>query len=176
MKKYFRKFLATSSIRASEIEYNLKHFQRNKNIEGELLHIIISPKIETITPHLKDYKKFLSFRKNEIYPKIRELGIIAGSIFLHLWSVHCKICEKPEPDCKCRNQKYFWSKNPHFHVIGFGNLDKNFHNKYLNFIIIDAKERKNIFATAYYILSHVAIWKENSRKKPKAYEYFGLRK
>ncbi len=101
-------FITSCSARARKVNERLKEFRRisyANGIEvGRMLHfsIIFYMKKDTILT----FKKFVEFKRKILYPMLRNIGIFAGVVFLHVWSNICTVC----------GEKEYFSK-------GFFNLD-----------------------------------------------------
>jgi len=168
-------FLKTSFTRAEDISYNLLHYKNKKNIAlGDIKHIILSPNYEICKEIIAEYKEYTKVKKTA-YRLLRESGIFSGVLFFHLWSISCKRCDLPEYKCVCNNPQYYWRVHPHFHILGYGYLQKTLEirKKYHDWIIINVGSRQSIINSAYYFLSHVSVWRKNGGWLSKAYSYFG---
>jgi len=82
------------------------------------------------------------------YKILKDIGCIGGTIIFHSFRYHKDVKQ--------------WYYSPHFHVIGFGWIEKTTENYYKNGWIVKNKGcRQSTFATVYYQLSHAGIKKNN---------------
>lgn len=168
-------FLSTSFTRAEDISYNLLHYKNSKKRDLENInHIILSPNYNISKKIIANYESYKKVKKT-IYKLIKDSGIFSGVLFFHLWSISCKKCGLQELKCNCADAQYFWRVHPHFHIIGYGYLVETLKIReyYQDWVIINVGRRESIINTAYYLLSHVSIWRKKSGRMTKAYHYFG---
>ena len=130
----YKKWMARESNKATRrIEKYEK--QSGKNAK----HIIIS------VPSWLYHKPKKELAK-ESYKILKDIGCIGGTIIFHPF----------------RKKDRTWFYSPHFHVIGFGWIEKTTENYYKNGWVVKNKGfRDSTFATIYYQLSHAGIKKHN---------------
>lgn len=171
-------FIHASSHRARIINHKLLEFKEKAEKErinvGRIAHVILSPKLNQILPHLYTYEDFLGYRK-ELEVMLEDYGLFAGVIMFDLWSLRCENCVQKERNCTCNNKNIKRMINPHFHFVGFGYLrnSEELRLKYDNWVIINAGRRDDGYHTIMYVLSHVALWRKDNGKLKPAYIYFG---
>ena len=173
-------FTYACSDRARKINRHLQKFKEQAKKHGlrvgNVIHIILTPEKSLALKNFQDYKKYLTFRRKEVYAKLKKSGILGGYVFTQAWSLKCTICGKSEKECKCQNKDSIeWDINIHFHVLRYGYLlnTKKFRERYKDWIVINAGRREDAYTTAFYILSHGAIWRKEDGKLTRAYESFG---
>jgi len=102
-------------------------------------HIIVSP------PHWLHYKSKKMLAK-ESYRILKEIGCIGGTSIFHPFRYNKELKS--------------WYYSPHFHVIGFGWIERVTENYNKNGWFVKNKGfRDSTFATFYYQLSHAGIKK-----------------
>ncbi|MFX1370551.1 MAG: hypothetical protein ACFFCE_01725 [Promethearchaeota archaeon] len=172
-------FITACSVKARKLNDRLKEFRRicyaNGIGIGKIMHFSIIFHIRRDT--FETYQKYLKFKKKIVYPMLKDMGVLGGIIFLHLWSSVCKQCNEKVYFCKCTEKDRTIEKmlNVHIHVIGFGYLMNNseFREKYPNTTYRNhLPRRNNVYYTIFYILSKIALWKDSSGVK-NSYNLFG---
>lgn len=188
-------FLATAFKRSDWIDYKIHAFkvqalrQAKINI-GNIIHAILLPNKRVSSLYLLNYEGFLKLRR-KIEKLLMEAGMYAGYTFFHKDSLKCvecgygysqcecvcEQCKESFKDCTCNELHYEWRYNPHFHAIGYGYIEdyQRFRENHPKFLIITRERRKRALYTAYYILSHISLWRDSplGRLKP-AYKEFGM--
>ncbi|MFX0069530.1 MAG: hypothetical protein ACFFAO_00350 [Candidatus Hermodarchaeota archaeon] len=173
-------FTYGASERAREIDRVMRDYQRQAKSHGlkigNIMHVILVPKKDLTTEIFRDYRQFLKFRRKEIYNKLKECGIFGGYVVTHAWSLRCKNCGEKEQNCKCEGTRLDWEINVHFHILGFGYLlnTSKFKKKYRDWVVINAGRRKTAYNTAFYLLTHCAMWRNHKGRLMSAYEPFGV--
>ena len=171
-------FVTGCSIKARKINQRILEFRKlsyqNKIPIGKIIHcsLILNAKKE----YFESYKTYNHFKRETIYPMLKEMGIIGGVLFLHIWSNLCIKCGKKEYFCKCEEKEIKKRVNIHIHVIGFGYLinAKEFNKKFQNCIYRNHLPRRtNAYYTIFYTLSKVALWRNGNKKLNPSYNYFG---
>ncbi|MFX1568130.1 MAG: hypothetical protein ACFFCV_07160 [Promethearchaeota archaeon] len=172
-------FITACSIKARKINDRLKEFRRICYVNGigigKIMHFSIAFHIRQDT--FETYQKYTEFKRKIVYPMLKDIGVLGGVIFLHLWSNVCTQCNEKEYFCKCtKNDKTIEKKiHVHIHVVGFGYLMNNlkFREKYPNATYRNhLPRRNNVYYTIFYILSKIALWKDRSGLKS-SYNLFG---
>ncbi|MFX1383124.1 MAG: hypothetical protein ACFFBP_11840 [Promethearchaeota archaeon] len=172
-------FIHASSDRARLLNEQLLEFQREARKHGiktgNVMHVVFSPKKSLALQNMREYSEFLEFRKEEIFPMLKDSGLFAGIIFTQLWSYKCQRCGKEEDTCSCQEQALERKLNPHFHVLGFGYLEdtETFREKHKDWIYVNLDRRKDAYHSIFYILTNVALWRKTSGKLKPAYQSFG---
>ncbi len=113
-------FIASCSKRAREMNEKLLQFknhckQAGINL-GDIKHFSIL--FDNYREKFEDDKAYKSFKKHELYPMLKELGMIGGYIFLHIWSNYCLNCYRTEYECNCSQNNMVKVINIHVHAIG----------------------------------------------------------
>jgi len=124
-------------------------------------HVILSPPQN----HRWDTAaQFLSDRR-AAYEIAKLHGLDAGALIPHPYRLRCKKCKSTIPDhhktCpKCGSSEFEWYFSPHFHVIGFGWIVDTGQG-YLEhgWVVKNLRDRKSIYYTFQYILSHAGVSK-----------------
>jgi len=139
-KCWITKWLARESNRATRrienySECRQKHgFPRTKPI-----HIIISPRWE-------DKFQRYDVLKEQVVDILKDSGVDAGMVIYHTFSYDKK--------------KQHWSVRPHFHIIGFGWVNKiRKKAKEQKCFLLNKGIRKSLHSTVYYQLSHCGVAK-----------------
>ena len=171
-------FISASSRKARELNNRIIEFRRLSYKQGipigKILHFSIILDTERKSFVSQDgYKKF---KRNVIYPMLKDIGIVGGILFLHIWSSICLKCGENHYFCECKDSKTEKRVNIHIHVVGFGYLIdvREFKRRYPNFIYRNhLPRREDAFYTNFYILSKIALWKKEGGKLLLSYNYFG---
>lgn len=171
-------FISASSIKARKLDDRLNEFRRLSYRNGILLGKIVhfSLIINTKRENYATSKKYGEFKQNFIYPMLKDIGVIGGIMFLHIWSCFCLNCGKKEYNCKCEESKFEKRINMHIHILGFGYLmnAREFNEKYQNVVYRNHLPRRiNAYYTAFYILSKIALWRSDRGVLMPSYNYFG---
>ncbi|MCP6719588.1 MAG: hypothetical protein KJI71_05225, partial [Patescibacteria group bacterium] len=142
---------------------------------GKILHFSILFHEGTHEFHTHtDYRKF---KRKLIYPMLKDMGVMGGIVFLHIWSHTCMTCGEKEYYCRCSEEEKIFEKklNIHIHVLGFGYLMnvREFREKYSNYTYRNhLPRRSNAYYTLFYIFSKIALWK-GAKGIKNSYTYFG---
>jgi len=125
---------------ARESNKSTRRIEKYEKLSGKKAkHIIIS------VPKWLYYKPKKELAK-ESYKILKDIGCIGGTTIFHPF----------------RKKDRTWFYSPHFHVIGFGWIEKTTENYYKNGWVVKNKGfRESTFATIYYQLSHAGIKKHN---------------
>jgi len=125
---------------ARESNKSTRRIEKYEKLSGKTAkHIIIS------VPSWLYYKPKKELAK-ESYKILKDVGCIGGTIIFHPF----------------RKKDSTWFYSPHFHVIGFGWIEKTTENYFKNGWVVKNKGfRDSTFATVYYQLSHAGIKKHN---------------
>lgn len=95
----------------------------------------------------------LSFKelKAKLYPLLKKVGFLGGCVILHIY--------RQDKDSG------LWFFSPHFHMIGFGWI-KDVASTFASsgWVIKNLGVRNNVFGTAFYQLTHCAVWYGKGRK------------
>jgi len=132
----FKKWMARNSNKATR---RIEKYEKKSSKPAK--HIIVSP------PKWKHYTPIKELRK-EAYKILKEIGAIGGSLIFHPF----------------RYDKKFklWYYSPHFHIIGFGWIDRTTETfQKSGWVVKNKGVRNSIFATFYYQLSHAGIRRGN---------------
>jgi len=132
----YKKWLAREANKAT------RRIEKYEKLSGKnAKHVIIS------VPSWLYHKSKKELAK-ESYKILKDIGCIGGTIIFHPF--------------RYRQELRQWYYSPHFHVIGFGWIEKTTENYYKNGWIVKNKGfRDSTFATIYYQLSHAGIKKHN---------------
>ncbi len=138
----FKKWLARESNKAT------RRIEKYEKLSGKnAKHIIIS------VPSWLYYKPKKELAKQS-YKILKDVGCIGGTTIFHPFRKHVVYVNN--------EIKFEWYYSPHFHVIGFGWIEKTTENYYKNGWVVKNKGfRDSTFATFYYQLSHAGIKKHN---------------
>jgi len=138
----FKKWLARESNKAT------RRIEKYEKLSGKnAKHIIIS------VPSWLYYKPKKELAKQS-YKILKDVGCIGGTTIFHPFRKHVQYVNN--------EIKFEWYYSPHFHVIGFGWIEKTTENYHKNGWIVKNKGvRDSTFATIYYQLSHAGIKKHN---------------
>jgi len=172
-------FVSGCSRKARQFNERFTEFRklcyRNSIYIGKVIHfslILNAEKDRFINP-----KEYAKFKKNVIYPLLQKIGILGGVLFLHLWSKTCIVCGENRTNCKCEGSEYRKELNIHIHVLGFGYLmnARKFHELYPDYVYRNhLPRRKEVYHTAFYITSKLALWRNENGTLRNAYHYFGF--
>ena len=171
-------FMEASSERARSIASILDGFKtacKDVGIKiGRFIHIVLSPN-DIEDGILLNFPKFLKFRR-KITKMMEQSGIFTGVIFTHIWTFRCKECGKIDHNCRCKEKMLVPRVKPHFHVLGYGYIlnTSEFIERYPDWVIVNYGRRNNAYHTAFYSLTHGAIWRKVNGRLSKAYSYFGF--
>jgi hypothetical protein len=127
---------------AREANKSTRRIEKYEKLSGKnVKHIIVSvPLWLHYTP-----KKELA---KQSYKILKEIGCIGGATVFHPFRYR-KECKE-------------WYYSPHFHVLGFGWIEKTAENYQKNGWVVKNKgTRDSTFATVYYQLSHAGIKKRH---------------
>ena len=119
---------------------------------------------------------FSKFKRNTLYPMLKDMGVIGGVVFLHIWSNICKMCGEKEYFCRCNEEERIFEKRINIHVLDFGYLmdSREFKEKYENCLYRNhVPRRSNAYYTLFYVFSKIALWK-GAEKIRNSYNYFGF--
>ena len=96
-------------------------------------------------------------------------------MFFQHETVRCKSCGKRYNECFCKTRKLERVLDIHFHAIGFGYLipTHNFRKRYPDWIIRNHGSRKDVYQTAFYILTNCSLWRKRNGCLKKAYQSYG---
>jgi len=132
----FKKWLARESNKSTR---RIEKYEKKSGKKAK--HIIVS------VPSWLYYKSKKELAK-ESYKILKDIGCIGGTIIFHPF--------------RYKKELRQWYYSPHFHVIGFGWIEKTTENYNKNGWIVKNKGvRESTFATIYYQLSHAGIKKQN---------------
>jgi len=134
--KCFKKWMARESNKAT------RRIEKYEKLSGKnAKHIIIS--VPTWLYHKS--KKELA---KESYKILKDVGCVGGTSIFHPF--------------RFNKDLRLWYYSPHFHVLGFGWIEKTTENYNKNGWVVKNKGfRDSTFATFYYQLSHAGIKKHN---------------
>lgn len=171
-------FISASSKKARELDDRILEFRRlsyEKGISiGKILHFSII--LDSERKSFETQEGYKKLKRTVIYPMLEDIGIIAGILFLHIWSNICVDCGENHYFCNCLGSKTEKKVNIHIHIVGFGYLmeTKEFKKKYSKYICRNhLPRREDSFYTNFYILSKIALWKKENGKLLLSYNYFG---
>ena len=51
------------------------------------------------------HENFTKFKRDTLYPMLKDIGILGGVVFLHIWSNICKMCGEKEYFCRCNEEE-----------------------------------------------------------------------
>jgi len=132
----FKKWLARESNKATR---RIEKYEKQSGKKAK--HIIVS------VPSWLYYKPKKELAK-ESYKILKDVGCIGGTTIFHPF--------------RYRKELRQWYYSPHFHIIGFGWIEKTTENYHKNGWVVKNKGvRDSTFATIYYQLSHAGIKKNN---------------
>ena len=102
-------FVTTCSLKARRINERLREFRRisyaNGISVGKILHFsLISCEGKSLFQTHTDFNKF---KRKIVYPMLKDMGVIGGVVFLHLWSYICMVCGEKEYYCRCKDENEF---------------------------------------------------------------------
>jgi len=132
----YKKWMARDSNKST------RRIEKYEKLSGsKAKHIIVS------VPSWLYHKPKKELAK-ESYKILKDIGCIGGMIIFHPF--------------RYNKESRQWYYSPHFHVIGFGWIEKTTENYNKNGWIVKNKGvRDSTFATIYYQLSHAGIKKNN---------------
>jgi len=121
-------------------------------------HVILSPpqnhRWDTSAQYRQDRRRAYEIAKLH--------GLDGGSLIPHPYRLRCQKCKSTIPDhrkcCSCGSSEFEWFFSPHFHVIGFGwiqNTAEGYQEH--GWVVKNLKDRKSVFYTFQYILSHAGV-------------------
>ncbi len=150
---------------ADRITHRIESFAHKFNWLGRPIHAMIS--VPSSLYHL-------SFNKLKIIARrlLKKVGFLGGSVILHCYRQKCVLCgfHKETFTKKCSNcgsSSFSWYFSPHFHVIGFGWIvgeDVSDTYESSGWVIKNLGVRNSVFGTAFYQLTHCAIWYGSGKK------------
>ncbi len=172
-------FLTTCSKRAREITERLEKF-KEQSVKGglrvgRLKHVTISFPRESDRAQFETDKSYREFKRKTIYPLLRDIGLIGGFVFLHVWSTVCLNCNKSEYACTCPRNDLVKVVNIHVHAIGYGYLisSEEFNKRFPSFILQAHKPRTRAYSTVFYALRKGALYKKENKHVASPYSAFG---
>ncbi len=126
-----------------------------------VFHVILSPP-QNIRWDTSD--EFREIRRM-VYRIAKFHGLDGGALIPHPYRLRCKKCKGTIPDhnkvCPiCGGSEFEWFFSPHFHFVGFGwiRITKAEFEKH-GWVIKNLTDRKSVYYTFQYILSHAGISK-----------------
>lgn len=139
---------------AHKIAHRLKAWKG----KGQVIHLIVSP------PWLVVEKagSYEALRK-EAYKVAREVGFLGGAVVYHPFRRKCAECgsfiKEGFKNCfVCKSKRIEWIFSPHFHMMGFGWIQKVKEGYARHgWIAKNAGTRKSVIGTAQYLLSHAGV-------------------
>lgn len=134
---------------AKRVTDRIRATQEQKPWLGLPIHVAASVPPELYHLSFQEMKKIL-------YPMLKKIGFMGGSCILHIYR-------------QVKNSG-LWYFSPHFHLIGFGwlkGIAENYEES--GWVIKHLGVRKNVFGTAFYQLTHAAVWYGEGRRQTVTY-------
>lgn len=141
------------------LEMLIKDGSKDRSKPSKVIHVVLSPPEGEISEYLPSF-----FRGREtVYRIAKESGFLGGCCKYHPYRLRCVKCKVSIPDhhkaCPiCGDSKFKWFWSPHFHVLGFGWIQKT-KEGYLShgWVVKNLGVRKSVFHTVLYLLSHAGV-------------------
>jgi DNA-directed RNA polymerase subunit RPC12/RpoP len=129
------------------------------------VHVVVSLDPKTILTKIS-----YPGTRSKVVRVLKRAGLHSGALIFHEKRYHCAKCDSPIPDyhkeCPvCGEKTFVWVSSPHFHAVGFGwirgtgDIFKKF-----GWIVVNLKQRRSVYATFQYVLSHATYFVDPSPK------------